>query len=81
MPLTCVSIAYQNWLTKHVKESTKKRESFFLEFAERIVPGLSRTKCCKYRIGFNIELVVRSLNTDLSLNQMLQAAFVLFKAW
>ena len=28
----------------HKKESTKKREAFFLEFAETIVPALSKTK-------------------------------------
>lgn len=28
----------------HQRESTKKRESFFLEFAEIIVPGLTKTK-------------------------------------
>ena len=28
----------------HKRESTKKREAFFLEFAEAIVPGLQKTK-------------------------------------
>ena len=35
---------YENWLTRHVKESTRKRESFFLEFAENIAPALTKTK-------------------------------------
>lgn len=30
--------------SSHQRESTKKRESFFLEFAEQIVPALSKTK-------------------------------------
>lgn len=35
---------YQSLAFQHKRESTKKRESFFLEFAEQIVPGLKKTK-------------------------------------
>jgi 2,4-dienoyl-CoA reductase-like NADH-dependent reductase (Old Yellow Enzyme family) len=35
---------YQSLAFTHKRESTKKRESFFLEFAEQIVPGLKHTK-------------------------------------
>uniref|UniRef100_A0A8H7N616 NADH:flavin oxidoreductase/NADH oxidase N-terminal domain-containing protein n=1 Tax=Bionectria ochroleuca TaxID=29856 RepID=A0A8H7N616_BIOOC len=35
---------YQSSGFKHVRESSKKREAFFIEFAEAIIPALSRTK-------------------------------------
>ena len=35
---------YQSLAFQHKKESTKKREAFFLEFADSIVPGLKKTK-------------------------------------
>ncbi|CZT16922.1 probable 12-oxophytodienoate reductase 1 [Ramularia collo-cygni] len=35
---------YEKLAFSHQRESTKKRESFFLEFAETIVPGLTKTK-------------------------------------
>jgi 2,4-dienoyl-CoA reductase-like NADH-dependent reductase (Old Yellow Enzyme family) len=35
---------YEQLAFGHKRESTKKREAFFLEFAEAIVPGLKKTK-------------------------------------
>lgn len=35
---------YEKLAFAHQRESTKKRESFFLEFAEQIVPSLTKTK-------------------------------------
>jgi hypothetical protein len=35
---------YEQLAFGHKRESTKKREAFFLEFAEKIVPGLKKTK-------------------------------------
>jgi 2,4-dienoyl-CoA reductase-like NADH-dependent reductase (Old Yellow Enzyme family) len=35
---------YQSMAFKHERESTRKREAFFLEFAEMIVPALQKTK-------------------------------------
>ena len=35
---------YQSLAFVHKRESTKKREAFFLEFADSIVPGLEKTK-------------------------------------
>lgn len=35
---------YENLAFAHKRESTKKREAFFLEFADTIVPALSKTK-------------------------------------
>jgi len=35
---------YQSMAFQHKRESTKKREAFFLEFAELIVPALTKTK-------------------------------------
>ncbi|KAF2228714.1 FMN-linked oxidoreductase [Viridothelium virens] len=35
---------YEKILMTHQRESTKKREAFFLEFADQIVPGLTKTK-------------------------------------
>ncbi|KXJ94725.1 hypothetical protein Micbo1qcDRAFT_193824 [Microdochium bolleyi] len=35
---------YQSFGFKHARESTKKREAFFIEFAESIRPNLSKTK-------------------------------------
>lgn len=35
---------YQSLAFSHKRESTKKREAFFLDFAEQIVPGLKKTK-------------------------------------
>jgi 2,4-dienoyl-CoA reductase-like NADH-dependent reductase (Old Yellow Enzyme family) len=35
---------YQAMAFKHERESTRKREAFFLEFADMIVPALSKTK-------------------------------------
>ncbi|KAF4628513.1 hypothetical protein G7Y89_g9637 [Cudoniella acicularis] len=36
--------SYEKVLMTHIRESTKKREAFFLEFADQIVPGLTKTK-------------------------------------
>ncbi|KAF1999413.1 FMN-linked oxidoreductase [Amniculicola lignicola CBS 123094] len=36
---------YQEMGFKYVKESTRERECFFMEFAELIVPALTKTKC------------------------------------
>jgi len=36
---------YESLAFEHKRDSTKKREAFFLDFAEQIVPGLSKTKC------------------------------------
>jgi 2,4-dienoyl-CoA reductase-like NADH-dependent reductase (Old Yellow Enzyme family) len=35
---------YENLAFSHKRESTKKREAFFLEFAEKITPSLSKTR-------------------------------------
>ncbi|KAI8943604.1 hypothetical protein NX059_001596 [Plenodomus lindquistii] len=35
---------YENLAFGHKRESTKKREAFFLEFAEKITPSLSKTR-------------------------------------
>lgn len=35
---------YQSLAFKHQRESTMKREAFFLEFAEKITPGLTKTR-------------------------------------
>ncbi|KAI1453251.1 hypothetical protein F4805DRAFT_470255 [Annulohypoxylon moriforme] len=35
---------YQEFAFSHRRESTKKREAFFLDFAEKIVPQLAKTK-------------------------------------
>ena len=35
---------YENLAFQHKRESTKKREAFFLDFAETIVPSLTKTK-------------------------------------
>lgn len=35
---------YESLAFKHKRESTKKRESFFLEFADQITPALTKTK-------------------------------------
>ena len=35
---------YEQLAFEHKKESTKKREAFFIEFAEKITPSLSKTK-------------------------------------
>lgn len=35
---------YEQLAFGHKRESTKKREAFFIEFAEQIVPGLKKTK-------------------------------------
>lgn len=35
---------YQSLAFSHLRESTKKREAFFLEFAETITPALNKTK-------------------------------------
>ena len=35
---------YEHLAFKHKRESSKKREAFFLDFADEIVPGLTKTK-------------------------------------
>jgi hypothetical protein len=35
---------YESLAFEHKRESTKKREAFFLDFAEKITPGLKKTK-------------------------------------
>lgn len=40
---------YENLAFKHKRESSKKREAFFLDFADMIVPRLKKTKA--YVVG------------------------------
>jgi 2,4-dienoyl-CoA reductase-like NADH-dependent reductase (Old Yellow Enzyme family) len=49
--------------SKHQRESTKKRESFFLEFAEVIVPGLKSTKTYVTGGFHTAGAMVEALNT------------------
>ncbi len=35
---------YEKWFMTHLRESTKKREAFFMDFADVIVPGLTKTR-------------------------------------
>jgi 2,4-dienoyl-CoA reductase-like NADH-dependent reductase (Old Yellow Enzyme family) len=37
---------YESMAFMHKKESTKKREAFFIEFADRIRPNLKTAKLC-----------------------------------
>jgi 2,4-dienoyl-CoA reductase-like NADH-dependent reductase (Old Yellow Enzyme family) len=37
---------YESMAFAHTKESTRKREAFFIEFADRIRPNLKHAKLC-----------------------------------
>lgn len=54
---------YQELAFAHKRESTKKREAFFLEFADSIVPRLSKTKA--YVVGGlrTVAAMVEALDT------------------
>lgn len=54
---------YQELAFSHKKESTKKREAFFLEFADEIVPRLKKTKA--YVVGGlrTVDAMVKALDS------------------
>lgn len=54
---------YENLAFSHKRESTKKREAFFLEFADTIVPRLHKTKA--YVVGGlrTVGAMVKALDT------------------
>lgn len=54
---------YEKLVFYHERESTKKREAFFIEFAEKIVPGLSRTKVYVTGGFKTVGAMVKALNT------------------
>jgi len=54
---------YERLAFKHQRESTKKRESFFLEFAEQIVKPLSKTKTYVTGGFKNVGAMVKTLET------------------
>lgn len=54
---------YEKLVFYHERESTKKREAFFIEFAEKIVPGLSRTKVYVTGGFKTVGAMVEALNT------------------
>jgi 2,4-dienoyl-CoA reductase-like NADH-dependent reductase (Old Yellow Enzyme family) len=54
---------YESLAFKHQWESTKKRESFFLEFAEEIVKPLSKTKTYVTGGFKTVGAVVKALET------------------
>lgn len=54
---------YQQLAFDHKRESTKKREAFFLDFAERIVPQLSKTKVYVTGGLRTVDAMVNALNT------------------
>ena len=47
----------------HKRDSTKKREAFFLDFAETIVPALSKTKTYITGGFKTVGAMVKALNT------------------
>lgn len=59
---------YAKLAFEHVKESTKKREAFFLEFAEKIKPALSKTVLIVtggFRSGAAMAEAIRDGSTDM----------------
>lgn len=54
---------YEEFGFHHKRESTKKREAFFIEFAESITPGLSKTKAYITGGFKTIGAMVNALNT------------------
>ncbi|KAI0890837.1 hypothetical protein F4806DRAFT_347314 [Annulohypoxylon nitens] len=54
---------YQQLAFDHKRESTKKREAFFLDFAEKIVPQLSKTKVYVTGGLRTVDAMVNALNT------------------
>lgn len=54
---------YEELAFGHKKESTKKREAFFLEFAEAIVPALTKTKTYITGGFKSVGAMVNALNT------------------
>ena len=54
---------YQELAFAHKRESSKKREAFFLDFADQIVPGLSKTKVYVTGGLRSVEAMVNALKT------------------
>ena len=54
---------YESLAFVHKRESTKKREAFFLDFAKQIVPGLSKTKTYITGGFKTVAAMVNALNT------------------
>lgn len=54
---------YEKLAFAHQRESTKKREAFFLDFAETIVPGLTKTKTYVTGGFKTVGAMVSALNT------------------
>lgn len=54
---------YQELAFEHKRESTKKREAFFLEFADTIIPELKKTKAYVTGGLRTTEGMVKALNT------------------
>ena len=54
---------YESLAFAHKRESTKKREAFFLDFAETIVPALSKTKTYITGGFKTVGAMVNALNT------------------
>ncbi|KAL8831922.1 MAG: hypothetical protein Q9170_005084 [Blastenia crenularia] len=54
---------YESLAFQHKRESTKKREAFFLDFAETIVPALSKTKTFVTGGFKTVGAMVSALNT------------------
>ncbi|CAF9903006.1 MAG: hypothetical protein HETSPECPRED_000085 [Heterodermia speciosa] len=54
---------YEQFAFLHKRESTKKREAFFLEFAETIVPALTKTKTYVTGGFKTVGAMVNALNT------------------
>ena len=54
---------YQETAFAHKRESTKKREAFFLDFAEKIVPALNKTKTYVTGGLRSVQAMVNALKT------------------
>jgi len=54
---------YQSLAFAHKRESTKKREAFFLEFADQITPGLKKTRAYVTGGFKSVEGMVNALKT------------------
>jgi 2,4-dienoyl-CoA reductase-like NADH-dependent reductase (Old Yellow Enzyme family) len=54
---------YQSLAFAHKRESTRKREAFFLDFAEKITPGLKKTKTYVTGGFLTIDGMVNALKT------------------
>lgn len=54
---------YQSLAFEHKRESTRKREAFFLEFAEMITPVLTKTKTYVTGRFRTVEGIVNALKT------------------